>query len=40
MKALLSFLKLIETILLIAIKLVLFFYAGIVALIAALIWKK
>ena len=40
MKALLSFFKLIETMLLIAIKLVLVFYAAIVVFIAALTWKK
>lgn len=40
MRALLSFFKLIETILLIAIKLVLVFFAAIVAFIAALTWKR
>ena len=40
MKALISFFKLVETFLFIAIKLVLLFYAGIVALIVALVWKK
>ncbi len=40
MKALLSFLALIQTMLFIAIKLVLLCYAGIVALIVALVWKK
>ena len=40
MRALLSFFKLIETMLLIAIKLVLVFCAAIIAFIAALTWKK
>jgi len=40
MQALLSFIKLIETILRVAIKLVLIFFAAIVAFIAALTWKK
>ena len=40
MKAFLTFLELIQTILFIAIKLVVLFYAGIVALIVALAWKK
>ena len=40
MRALLSFLKLAETVLRISMKLVFVFVAGFVALIAALIWKK
>lgn len=40
MKAFLSFLALIQTILFIVIKLVLLFYAGFFALIVALVWKK
>lgn len=40
MQALLSFFKLIETILRVAIKLVLIFFPAIVAFIAALTWKK
>ncbi len=40
MQALQSFLKLIETVLRISIKLVLIFFAAIVAFIAALTWKK
>ncbi len=37
---LLSFLRLTETVLRISLKLVLIFFAGFVALIAALVWKK
>ncbi len=40
MRALLSFLKLGETVLRIALKLVLIFFAAIVAFIAALTWKR
>jgi hypothetical protein len=40
MRALLSFLKLTETVLRIALKLVLVFFAAFVAFIAALTWKK
>jgi hypothetical protein len=40
MRALLSFLKLAETVLRICMKLVLVFVAGIVAFIAALTWKR